>query len=155
MNNFWWKFVRNWTSYCNHVTYIYVVKVAVPTHHLTSIMVKVLKVHELSRFFLWNVLRAVWWTINEGNFWWQLVRFLFILIWVQDRIDSILTDAQCYSGNTWYVVHMCTLLAHVDFCSSAVLIFTFSKVPSTLFCFPSFSWKIHMNVLVLQSGHIS
>ena len=55
----------NCNSYCNHVTYIYVVKLAVPMHHVTRIKVKVFKVHELARFFLENVLSAVSYTENE------------------------------------------------------------------------------------------
>ena len=59
MSTFWLKFVRTWTSYFKHVTYIYAVKHTVAMHHLTSIMVKVSKVHELARFFQENLLSAV------------------------------------------------------------------------------------------------
>ena len=65
MNNFYLKFDRNCNSYCNHVTYIYVVKIAVPMHHITRIMVKKFKVYGLPLFFLENVLSAVSYTENE------------------------------------------------------------------------------------------
>ena len=65
MNNFFLKFDRTWTSYCNHMTYIYIFKLAVPMHYITRIKVKVSKVHELARFFLENVLSAVSYTEHE------------------------------------------------------------------------------------------